>query len=366
MKFLHSSDILLGETFAHCYPVAHEARKARLESLRSLLALARKEKVEGVIVAGNLWADNRVGASLIKEAAQLLSKSTVPIYLLPGSRDPLTPDSPYELFGELFKGKIHILRASEPLTLASGVVLLPCPVKRRQATGDPTRWIPEPEGNELRIVIAHTSDEGLHLPPEVHKLREVSYVAAGGSLCKLTTDGVHYCGTPEPTNFGQDAGFALIVELVQGAPTKVKPVKISSLSWLEETQTVSSENELRQIERRWSGAENRAGTLLQLTLRGRLDADGLAALEMARRTLAAKLLFLNFRNQIVPDETKLTFSHPLLRALVSTLCEQAAQAVREEAEDVPEEPEIAREALSQLLRVLESSSHPEIRSPYVS
>ncbi|MFA5506010.1 MAG: hypothetical protein WC314_25355 [Vulcanimicrobiota bacterium] len=352
MKLLHTSDILLGECFAHCHPVASELRKARLEGLRSLLALARKEKVEGIIVAGNLWADNRVGHTLVKQAAELLSKSTVPVYLLPGHRDPLTPDSPYELFSDYFQGQVHILRNEEPFHASDSLVLLPCPVRIRQSTAD-LGWIPPREGDQFRVSVVNTADERLALPSSI------DYVAAGGRLESSIEKEIHYCGTPEPTDFGQQEGVVLVIELNRNNGVTTRPVKLASLHWVEEYETVRSEQEVAALERRWSATEQRAATLLRLSLRGRLDAPGLAALQMTIRSLSAKLLFLDLRNEVVPDEETLSFSHPLLRSTALALTDQAT-GPEADPDDLPGDAEIARLALSQLIEMLQTGTHQDL------
>ena len=159
MKLLHTSDLLLGQEFAHCYQVADRVRAARMEALRGILALGRKENADAIVVAGNLWADNRVGLPLIEATGALLSKSEIPVYLLPGHRDPITADSPYELYPDRFTGKVKILATNEPLTLKGGVALLPLPVRKRGVSGDPTRALPDREREPLRIGVANTSPE---------------------------------------------------------------------------------------------------------------------------------------------------------------------------------------------------------------
>lgn len=110
MKLLHTSDLLLGQGFPRLPDLAVALREARLEVLRSILALATREKVDAIVLAGNTLADNRVAHDLIVKLTSLLATSSIPIYLQPGQTDPLRADSPYVLRADLFQAPIHLLK----------------------------------------------------------------------------------------------------------------------------------------------------------------------------------------------------------------------------------------------------------------
>jgi DNA repair exonuclease SbcCD nuclease subunit len=360
MKLLHTSDLLLGQPFAHCHQVADRARAARMEALRTILALGRKQGAEAIVVAGNLWADNRVGLAVIEEAAALLSKSAVPVYLLPGHRDPITADSPYELYPDRFAGKVKVLASSDPLILKGGVTLLPFPVNKRGAGGDPTRGLPDREREPLRIAVVNTSPEGHRLAPGGLAKRELDYLCAGGEVERKTEDGVHWCGSPEPTAFGQQCGTVNMVELSPGQPAETRPVSTAGLEWRDEVASAGEPSELKELSTRWSRHEQRATTLLRLTLRGRLDLEGMSSVEELRRTLTAKLLHLELRLEIAPGLEGGAFRHPLLGAVAASLTEKAANGGRGASPEGLAEAEVAREALAILLKILQNSPHPDL------
>lgn len=359
MKFLHTSDLLLGQEFAHYHPVAERVRAARIEALRTLLALACKEEADAVIVAGNLWADNRVGLPLIEEVGGLLSKSQVPVYLLPGHRDPLTADSPYELYPDRFRGQVKVLSNSEPQVLKGGVTLLPYPIRRRGVSGDPTRSMPERDREPLRIAVVNTSADGYRLGPGGLQRRELDFLFAGGEMERRIEDGIHWCGTPEPTDFGQQCGTVTMVELLAGCPAETRTVPVAGLRWLEELHTITDPAQLQEVASRWSKEENRSLTLLRLTLQGQLEPAGLAQAEELRRALSARLLHLDLRVELVPRLDESTFRHPLLEALAANLAEQASSAANQ-GEGAFSQAEVAREALAILLKTLRASPHQDL------
>ncbi len=359
MKLLHTSDILLGCDFSHCHAVADRLRAARMAALRGLLALARREQADAVVVAGNLWADNRVGQTVIEEAAGLLSKSAVPVYLLPGHRDPMTADSPYELYPDRFEGGVKILSSAEPLVLKGGLTLLPFPVKSRNVGGDPTRSLPDREREPLRVAVVNTSPQGYRLAPGGLQKRELDYLCAGGEVSRRTEGDVHWSGSPEATDFGQDCGTVTIVDLDPGQPARTRQVSVASLEWREDEATVGSARELQDLARVWAAHEQRAALLLRLTLRGELSVGELVEVESLRRTLGAKLLRFELRNQVVPNLQGVSYQHPLLRAVATSLAEQAARADHRPGEGFSQ-AQVASQALSLLLRSLEASPHSDL------
>lgn len=359
MKILHTSDLLLGQEFAHCYQVADRVRAARVEALRTILSLGRKEAADAIIVAGNLWADNRVGLPLIEEVGALLSKSEVPVYLLPGHRDPTAADSPYELYPDRFTGKVKVLATSDPLILKGGVTILPCPVKKRFVSGDPTRSLPERDREPLRIGVVNTSPDGYRLGPGGLAKRELDYLCAGGEVQRKSEDDIHWCGSPEPTNFGQDCGTVTIVELSAGRAPEIRTVSTAGLEWRDEAQSISEVSQVKALSTTWSKYATRGTTLLRLTLGGHLDLEGMASVEELRRTLTAKLLHLDLRLELVPRLDGATYRHPLLSAVAVSLAEKASTPSNVRP-GVIGEAEVAREALAILLKTLQTSTHGDL------
>lgn len=111
MKLLHTSELRVGAAFPQAWEQAEALRDARLEAVRSVLAVAAREKVEGIVLHGNTLASNQVAMAQVFELAALLATSPVPVYLVPGTLDPLTEDSPYRR-AETFRAPVQVV--SEP------------------------------------------------------------------------------------------------------------------------------------------------------------------------------------------------------------------------------------------------------------
>ncbi len=207
MKLLHTSDLRLGMAFPHAVERAEELRAGRLEALRAVLALAAREGVAAVILAGNTLADNRVAHRELMDLVAILGSSPVPVYLLPGLTDPDTPDSPYTVRADLFVPPIHVLRGPAEL---GGVTVVPFPVRSREALPD---W--KASGGDVAVACAP--------PPEAPT--GFRYVAMGGSPVAVQHGAAHWSGSPEGYDYGHPPGSVILLEdfqpraLPTGLPT---------------------------------------------------------------------------------------------------------------------------------------------------
>lgn len=334
MKILQVSDILVGRDFREQPEIAEELRQARLDVLSSLVALAEKERVEAMVLVGNTLADNRIHHRTLMDVARLLGQSPVPVLILPGETDPLTPDSPYELRADLFQEPVRIQRRAEPLELKPGLTFYPCPITRRQGTSD-LSWIPPRAGDSgLRVGLA-VGDQASH---------DLDYLALGGSLDRM--DG--YSGTPEPVDYEGDSGYALIVEL---APVNVRPVRVARWSWQSVELQVDSPPNLQH-----PGGKN---VLLRLRLTGSLPEAELGELNKQLERLATRCRQLTVINQ-VGVAPRVGYRHPLLQRMAATLQAQAA-SVEMDPTELPHSSEVARQALLLLRTFIARSGQGDLQ-----
>ena len=84
----HTSDVHVGSDV-----FAGGEDQDPLSNLRRILATA--EQVQVLLVAGDLFDNNRLPVRLLEATAELLDQATPRVVILPGNHDPLTPDSVY-------------------------------------------------------------------------------------------------------------------------------------------------------------------------------------------------------------------------------------------------------------------------------
>lgn len=112
MRILHAADLHLDSAFAALS--ADGARQRRRESrdiLNALAQLAQKEKVDLVLLAGDLFDGERVYPETIEQLKNALQKMACPVFISPGNHDPYMPRSPYAK--EDWPENVRIFRTEE-------------------------------------------------------------------------------------------------------------------------------------------------------------------------------------------------------------------------------------------------------------
>jgi DNA repair exonuclease SbcCD nuclease subunit len=340
MKFIHTSDWQLGMAFGHIHAKAEALRRARMDAVKQVIALAEKEKAE--------FDDNRIAPSIVEEAARILKNSLVPIFLLPGNHDPFTQDSPYVRRAELFGGNALVLNSETPVTVSGGT-LYPCPARSRNSTQDPTAWIPLRENDSgIRIGVAHGS-AGTPVPNDfpiaakVAITKGLDYLALGHwHGAKKIDERTWYCGTPEATAFGQaNAGKALVVEVPSaGAPAVVREVPLAKYQWREVDAEVHDATELESM---FKEVESHAApnVLLRLRMRGSLSQACFASIDDWAEEIAERFFHLKIDNQLHVENGVHEYRHPLLHEMSEILMAKVNQGDVQQAE-------IARRALAKM------------------
>lgn len=89
LVLVHSSDLHLGL----------DHHEDELAPLRQVLRAAREAQAHLLLLAGDVFDHNRVPLALLDRAARLLGDAGMPVVILPGNHDCLTPNSVYRRGG---------------------------------------------------------------------------------------------------------------------------------------------------------------------------------------------------------------------------------------------------------------------------
>lgn len=321
MRFLHVADLHLGLRVTRFGShVNSRVQEARMAALDHLLMQVPSLRVDFILVAGDLFDDNRVDLATSRRAFDLFEAAKIPVYVIAGNHDPLTADS---VFGRApwKNGKsrnVMVLRNAEPVALPGGM-LFPCPCKRRTSFDDPTAWIPtRPSGDaSIRIGLAHGSLRGHdHLPEDDHLIsrfaadeKGLDYLALGhwhwpsrhadrAGVIRTAYTGVH-----EPMRFFENPAFAtgwseyshtertewftdngkghaLVVSIeAAGAPPALEEIQTNRLEWRVEAHELHDEVQLAELIDRLGKRENAENQLLRLSLSGTLSAQAMLRLD---------------------------------------------------------------------------------------
>jgi len=202
MRFLHTGDIHIGVCPEGGMPWANERAQAIRDSLLRIVNLANAEKVELLLIAGDLF-DRRPLVRELKEVAYVFSKfNGNHIVLIAGNHDHLDIKSTYQNYdlGDkvsfLTSEILESVEFEELNTVVHGLSFHSREVKEPLLSG-----VTAPEDGKYHILLAH----GGAMPYLPFSLKELSgagfnYVALGHIHKPQIFKGTNmaYCGSPEP------------------------------------------------------------------------------------------------------------------------------------------------------------------------
>ena len=114
MRILHAADLHLDSAFgALSSDQARQRRRESREILNTLADLVCKERVNLVLLSGDLFDGERVYPETIELLQGALKRMRCPVFISPGNHDPFVPKSPYAK--EQWPENVHIFQ-TEKLT----------------------------------------------------------------------------------------------------------------------------------------------------------------------------------------------------------------------------------------------------------
>lgn len=374
VRFLHTSDWQLGMT-RHFLEGEAQARysAARIDAIRSLGDVARREACEFVVVAGDVFESNMVAERTVRRALDALAGVPCPVYLLPGNHDPLDAASVYRsaVFRQAQPGNVVVLQEPGVLRARDGVELVAAPWFTKRPLGDLVGDAVAglAADGTVRVVVGHGAVDALSPDaddPAVIRLARleealaagtVHYVALGDRHSRLPVGGtgrVRYSGSPEVTAFVEDLpGDVLVVELddeVEGGCT-VTPHHVGSWRFVDLVRDVNGTSDVDAVDAELAAMTGKDRTVVRTALTGTLGlADKArldAVLDRHRETFAALYAWERHEDiAVVVDDGELIDLGVggFVAAAVGDLAEVAAEG-GDGAQD-------ARDALSLLYRLV--------------
>ena len=357
IRFLHTADLQLGkrQDFAEG-DAAAVLRTVRFETVERLYALAIERDAAFVVIAGDVFEHADLRPATVRRAFDAM-RGSVPVYVLPGNHDPLTPSSTYRsrLWREECPSNVQLLDARTPVEVAPGVVLLPCPLFAKNTLGDTTAHLTADFGpaDAIRIGVAHgglstfragqraaSGEPGVNLVDTLRADRaKLDYLALGDWHGLLRIDErTWYAGSPEPCRFQEDdSGSVLMVEIEgPGVAPRVAPHRVAGTRWSRWTRPLSTAADVDRLDEQLDGIEDPARHLLELTLEGRLPEQAMLALDRLLERARDRLLHLRvdrsgLRTALRDDEIDALADHGWLGEVLTTL--RGSDEARSEVDD---------------------------------
>jgi DNA repair exonuclease SbcCD nuclease subunit len=338
MRFLHSADWQIGARFRQFGAQAARLREARVRTLRRVLEIAAERGVDALLIAGDLFEDHQIEPAAVAEVFELFaSHGAVPIFILPGTHDPI--GSPGAIWARRpfvsppSHVKIFATAAAVPL---AGGFLIASPLTQKQSAVDPSlRLVELARGlpaDAVKVGLTHGSPAigGMHQPDDFPIAIDAAtragldFLALGHWHSALPLDGgrMLMAGTPEQTDFAErGSGSVHEIELERaGAAPKITALPCGELQWRHlEAELATGEELFAQLL-----ACDAARTVLRVTLRGLAEPQAAAAWGARCRELSAGFAVSDFRDETTPDFTagelaELQREHPLLTQVLDDL-----------------------------------------------
>lgn len=375
MRFIHTSDWQLGMT-RHFLEGEAQARytAARIDAIRTIGEVARREGADAVVVAGDVFDSNLVAPATVQRSLDAMASVPVPLYLLAGNHDALSAVSIYtsETWQKHVPPNVHVLQPGINATVCGiEIVAAPLPSNdpRADLLGRQLDALSGP-GPLPRIAVGHgvvdaiepdrTNPSTMSLARMERALESgaVEYVALGDRHSRLSvgnTGLVQYSGASEVTSFVEEyPGDVLVVDLEPGRPAQVSSVHVGTWRFITLQAEVSLDADLDDLDRRLSGLDPKDRIVVRTALVGTLTLAQKARLdellERHGRTFAA--MFAWDRHQRI---SVMIDGSDVQSMRVSGFVEAAARELESTAgthgDDVDEASEAAQDALSLLFRL---------------
>jgi len=259
VKFLHSADWQMGMQALQAGEKAKEVRAKRFETAARVAALAKREAVDFVLLAGDLFEHHDVDDVVVRKTVAVLNDfAPIPVFVLPGNHDPLVAGGVWDRQRWQDVGKhVRLLREPTEVLVQDDVALYPSPLTQKQSRLDPTAWIP-PRGEadrRIRIGIAHGAldvlPEDVNFPIAPTRAAEVGldYLALGDWHGFRQSGRTVYPGTMEQTSFSEkDPGNVVVVEIAHaGAEPVVSKHRVGQLVWSEHRPTLQDVTDVENL-----------------------------------------------------------------------------------------------------------------------
>jgi len=372
-RFMHTSDWQLGVTrqFLNDDSQARWA-EARFEGIRNLGRIAKEEKCEFIVVAGDIFESNQVDRRTVLKACDAMAGIPVPIYLLPANHDPLDA-------GSVFNGKpwrdrrpthVHVLDTpAQAKEVRAGIEVIGAPWTSKRPLTDLVATAAsalQPEPGVLRIMVGHGAVDQISPDrdnPAVIRVAEAEkslqegryhYLALGDrhSLTPIGTSGrIFYSGTHEAYDFDEvNPGKVLIVDLSADGVT-ASPRQNGVWRFLVHEAQVSTAEDIEALSRHLDAVPDKERTILKLGLVGTLGIQAHARLEEVEehaRELFAAIVRSGSRSELVVMPDGADFENLSLAGFAAS----AVEKLRAQARGEGAERDKAADALSLLVRLV--------------
>jgi exonuclease SbcD len=322
LKVLHTADIHLGARFSSLGNRGASQREQLLVTFKNIVATAINEKVDIVLIAGDLFDSNQQPQKNIDsviEQFNSLGSNNIPICLVPGTHDSLDSSSIYRKVD--FEGKCPNLKVftdengSWKEYSSLDLTVYGKPNLSNRSSVSPLKGLRRSTSSRFHIGMAHGS---LYIPEKVaeddHVFRLEEVKASGMDYLALghwhrvykcpTESAAWYSGPPEWIPGQTEKGVVLMVSLLVAGEVEVQP-KVVGLRDYKEVEI--DMNEIEDLAMLKSRISERAGQHLigKITLKGLRDVEFILNPEELESELGERFFHLRVIDKSHPKSAEI-------------------------------------------------------------
>jgi exonuclease SbcD len=365
LKVLHTADIHLGAKFSGLGSKGASQREQLLATFKNIIATAIGEKVDIVLIAGDLFDSNQQpqkNIDLVVEQFNLLGSSNIPVCLVPGTHDSLDSSSIYRKVD--FEGKCPNLKVFTDENVSwkeypgLDLTVYGKPNLSNRSSVSPLKGLRRSSSSKFHIGMAHGS---LHIPEKVaeddhvFRLEEVNatgmdYLALGHwhRVYKCPAESpAWYPGPPEWIPGQTEKGVVLMVSLLVAGEVEVQTRELGLRDYKEVEIDMNGIQDLAVLKSRISGVADQ-NLIAKVTLRGLRDVEFILNTEDLETELGESFFHLRVIDTSHPKSAEITEGEERL------IASRFARLMKGQIEGLEgEEKEIAENALQYGMALLD-------------
>lgn len=358
-KLLHTADWHIDAQPALLQGKRDEYKKQRYRTAEAIADRARREKVDAVVIAGDLFDRWEIKYAVLKRTIEILDRfAPIPVYIIPGNHDPLIPDGVWD--SRLWKtagDHVHRCVSESAIEIGKNAVLYPCRLLGKSSAEDPTCWIParEEEDDRIRIGLAHGSvqhrPEYDEIPVDPDRATSVglTYLALGHWHSPYAGGRAVYPGGIEPTRFGEPVGGFALVEFADGvADPAIEHCECGTFCWHDSQPAIHTIEDVQGLQATIAGLMARHELVLRVApdVSQVTDSGVLNELDRLRDDVHERAFFNDWEYD---DYQRVVLTDPdsVPAGIIRTVWQELERMV----DDGRAAPDVARAALIELQRI---------------
>jgi DNA repair protein SbcD/Mre11 len=323
LKILHTADIHLGARFSGLGNRSNAQREQLRATFKSVIATAIEERVNIVLIAGDLFDANQQpqrNIDLVIEQFNLLKQNNISVCLVPGTHDSLDPSSIYRKVDfegrccnlKIFSGGNKSYQEYPNLDLT----VYGKPNLSNRSYTSPLQGLKPATSSKFHVAMAHGSfyiPEKVAEDDHVFRLEEVEasgmdYVALGHwhevYSCSENPP-AWYCGSPEWIPRKKGKGAVLLVTVLDSGEVRVAPRELGVRDYDELVIDVSEIQDPMELKARISQGATQ-DLVREVTLRGLRDTGLMVSPEELETELGPAFFHLGVTDESHPRSEEIT------------------------------------------------------------